>query len=556
VSDDGATEGRDFIRREIDADLAAGRFDQIVTRFPPEPNGYLHIGHAKAALLNFGLAREFDGRFHLRFDDTNPAGEDAAYADAIEEDLAWLGCAWGEHRYHASDFFPRMYELAEELVRAGKAYVCDLSAEEIREYRGTLTEPGRPSPSRERTAEENLGLLRRMRAGEFPDGAKTLRAKIDMAAANLNLRDPVMYRISRERHYRTGDDWCIYPMYDWAHGLEDSFEGVTFSLCSLEFENHRPLYDWFLEQLPVHRPRQIEFARFNLTHTVMSKRWLRRLVDDGHVAGWDDPRLPTLRGMRRRGYPPAALRAFCEYISVKKQVATHDYALLEHFVRQDLNRTAQRRMAVRDPLKLVIANYPEGETEELAAINNPEDEAAGTRGVPFGRELWIEREDFMEDPPKKFFRLAPGREVRLRSAYFVTCDEVVKDDEGEVVEVRCTYDPATRGGSAPDGRKVKATLHWVAAAQAIDAELREYGHLFRDEDPGAARDADDWLAGLDPGSLRVRTAKCEPSLADFAPGEVVQFERLGYYCVDPDSTPGAPVFDRTVGLRDTRKKRG
>ena len=546
----------DFIRTMVAEDVKTGKWaGKVVTRFPPEPNGYLHIGHAKAFGINFGIAEEFGGVCHLRFDDTNPTKEEVEYVESIQEDVRWLGWDWGEHLYYASDYFQQMVQYAEQLVRDGKAYVDDLSGEEIREYRGTLTRPGRNSPYRDRPAEENLDLFRRMRAGEFPDGARVLRAKIDMAHPNMNLRDPVMYRILHAAHHRQGDAWCIYPMYDWAHGLEDSIEGVTHSLCSLEFENHRPLYDWFLDQLPVHHPQQIEFARFNLTYTVMSKRMLRELIEGGYVSGWDDPRMPTLRAMRRRGYTPEAIREFLQRVGVNKFVSTVDVALLEHCLRQDLNRRSPRVMGVLRPLRVVLDNYPEGRTEELEAINNPEDASAGTRPVPFSRELYIEREDFMEDPPRKFYRLAPGREVRLRYAYFITCTDVVKDDDGEVVELHCTYDPATRGGDAPDGRKVKSTLHWVSADHALDAEVRLYEHLFTRENPADVPEGEDWKESLNGDSLEALSGcKVEPSLSAAKPGERFQLERMGYFCVDPDSAEGRLVLNRTVTLRDTWAK--
>ena len=545
--------GRDFIRDIVQADLASGRHRTVVTRFPPEPNGYLHMGHAKSICLNFGVAEEFGGRCNLRFDDTNPAKESQEYLDAIMRDVRWLGFDWTGHVYHASDYFEQLYDWAEHLIRQGKAYVDDQSQAEIRKSRGTLTEPGTDSPFRHRGVEENLDLFRRMRAGAFETGARVLRAKIDMTAGNINLRDPVLYRILHAAPPRTGDQWCIYPSYDFAHGQSDAIEGITHSLCTLEFEDHRPLYDWFIENLPVpSRPRQYEFARLNLGYTVLSKRLLTQLVRDGHVAGWDDPRLPTLAGLRRRGVPPAAIRDFVARIGVAKAQSLVDPAMLDHSIRDLLNRVATRRMAVLRPLKLVIENYPEGESEELEAVNNPEDSAAGTRKVPFSRELYVERDDFMEDPPKKFFRLAPGREVRLRYAYFVTCREAVKDSSGEVVELRCTYDPATRGGDAPDGRKVKATLHWVSAAHAVSAEVRLYDRLFAAPEPG--KDGD-MIADLNPGSLEVLTdSRLEPALADAAPEEPLQFERQGYFCLDPDSTPGRPVFNRTVGLRDVWAK--
>jgi len=546
-------ERQDFIREIVREDLATGKHSEVVTRFPPEPNGYLHIGHTKSILLNFGIAGEFGGRCHLRFDDTNPVKEELEYIESIKEDVLWLGCNWGEHLYHASDNFEQLYEWAEDLVRAGKAYVDDLSAEEIRAHRGTLTEPGTPSPYRGRDADENLNLLRAMRDGEYPDGAKVLRAKIDMAAGNINLRDPVLYRILRATHPRTGDRWCIYPTYDYAHGQSDAIEHITHSLCTLEFEDHRPLYDWLVDNLPVpSKPRQIEFARLNLTFTVLSKRRLLQLVTGGHVGGWDDPRMPTISGIRRRGYPPAAMHDFIGRVGLAKRNSVVDLGMLEHCVRTELNRTAERRMGVLRPLKVVIENYPEDSSEELEAINNPEDSTAGTREVPFGRELFIERADFMEDPPKKFFRLAPGREVRLRYAYFITCREVIKDDAGEIVELRCTYDPATRGGDSPDGRKVKATLHWVSAAHAMAAEVRLYDHLFNRPDPGGDGD---FLDDLNPDSLEViADAKLEPSIAAFGAGDRLQLERLGYFCADPDSTAERPVLNRTVTLRDTWAK--
>ena len=544
---------RDFIRDIVRADLAAGRSESVVTRFPPEPNGYLHIGHAKSMCLNFGVARESGGRCHLRFDDTNPVKEEHEYIEAIEADVRWMGFDWGQHLYHASDHFETLYAWAEHLIQAGLAYVDDLSAEEIRDYRGTLTEPGKDSPYRERPAEESLDLFRRMRAGEFPDGARVLRARIDMASGNMNLRDPVIYRILPARHPRTGDAWCIYPTYDFAHGQSDAIEGVTHSLCTLEFEDHRPLYDWLIANLPVPTvPRQYEFARLNLAYTVLSKRRLIQLVEAGHVSGWDDPRMPTLRGLRRRGFPPAAIRDFCKRIGIAKADNLVEVALLEHCARELLNKTAARRMAVLRPLKVVIENYPEGQTETLKAINNPEDPGAGTRQVPFSRELYIEAGDFMEAPPKKFFRLAPGREVRLRYAYFITCREAVKDAAGEVTELRCTYDPETRGGDAPDGRKVKGTIHWVSAAHALRAEVRLYDHLFTEPVPGKTGDV---LDHLNPDSLTVlRGCRLEPSLSQAAMGAPLQFERQGYFCPDPDSTPERPVFNRTVALRDTWAK--
>jgi glutaminyl-tRNA synthetase len=554
----------DFIREIVRADIDAGRHKFPITRFPPEPNGYLHLGHAKSICLNFGVALEFGGRCHLRFDDTNPTKEEQEYIDSIKEDVRWLGFDWGEHLYHASDYFERLYEWAVHLIRAGKAYVDDLTADQIREYRGTLTEPGQNSPWRDRAVEENLDLFARMRKGEFPDGARVLRAKIDMASGNINLRDPVMYRIIHATHPMTGDAWCVYPSYDYAHGQSDALEGITHSICTLEFEDHRPLYDWFVENLPVpSRPRQYEFARLNLTYTVLSKRFLLRLVQEGRVRGWDDPRMPTLSGIRRRGFPPEALRQFADMIGVAKRESVVDYAalehcvrdvLLEHCVRDVLNKTAERRMAVLRPVKVVLTNYPMGQVEEFDVVNNPEDKsgAAGTRKVPFARELWIEREDFLEDPPKKFFRLAPGREVRLRSAYFITCQEVVKDAQGGIVELRCTYDPATRGGSAPDGRSPKATLHWVSARHSTAGEVRLYNHLFRRPDPGAEGDL---LDDLNPESEEILSGvRLEPSLGGLPAGTRVQFERLGYFAVDKDAVPSKPVFNRIVTLRDTWAK--
>ena len=545
----------DFIRATVAEDMNTGKWDgRVVTRFPPEPNGYLHIGHAKAFCLDFDVATENAGVCHLRFDDTNPTTEEEEYVEAIQDDIRWMGCNW-DHLYYASDYFEQMYEYALQLVKAGKAYVCDLTAEQTREYRGTLTKGGKESPYRGRSVEENLDLFGRMRAGEFPDGSRTLKAKIDMASPNLNMRDPVMYRILHAHHHRQHDKWCIYPMYDWAHGLEDSIEGVTHSLCSLEFENHRPLYDWFLDQLGVHHPQQIEFARFNLTYTVMSKRKLRRLVDEKHVNSWDDPRMPTLRGIRRRGYTPQAIRDCLRRVGMAKFPGTTDIALLEHCLRQDLNKHSPRVMAVLRPLKVVITNYPQGQVEQLEAINNPEDPKAGVRNVPFSREIYIERDDFMEDPPKKFFRLAPGREVRLRYAYFVTCTDVVKDDAGQIVELHCTYDPPTRGGDSPDGRKVKATLHWVSAQHSVPAEVRLYEHLFTRENPEDAGQGKDLTDNLNPHSLDVISdCRVEPSAADAAPGDRFQFERLGYFCADTDSGPEKLIFNRTVTLRDTWAK--
>jgi glutaminyl-tRNA synthetase len=540
--------GRDFVRDIIAADLAAGRHRSVITRFPPEPNGYLHIGHAKSICLNFGVAEEFGGRCNLRFDDTNPTKEEQEYIDAIMRDVRWLGFDWGEHLYHASDYFEQLYDWAEYLIHTGKAYVDDQSQDDMRASRGTLTEPGTNSPFRERSVAENLDLLRRMRAGEFPNGARVLRAKIDMASGNINLRDPVLYRILHASHPRTGTAWCIYPSYDYAHGQSDAIEGITHSLCTLEFEDHRPLYDWFIENLPVpSRPRQYEFARLNLSYTVLSKRVLTELVRGGHVDGWDDPRMPTLAGLRRRGVPPEAIRDFVKRIGVAKANSVVDAGLLDFSIREVLNRRAMRRMAVLRPLKVVIENYPEGTHEELEAANHPDDPDAGTRRILFGREIYVERDDFMEVPPKKFYRLSPGKEVRLRYAYFITCREVVKTAAGEVVELRCTYDPATRGGNAPDGRKVQATLHWVLAASAIPAEIRLYNALFTRPDP----DSGNFAADLNPGSREVLTdCMVEPSVAGANSDDPLQFERQGYFCRDPDIQPGRLVFNRTVGLRD------
>jgi glutaminyl-tRNA synthetase len=548
-----ATERADFIREIVAADVRAGRHSTIVTRFPPEPNGYLHIGHAKSICLNFGVARDFGGHCNLRFDDTNPVKEEQEYIDAIQHDIRWLGFEWGDHLYHASDYFEQLYDWGVHLIRNGDAYVDDLSADEIREYRGTLTEPGRDSPWRARPVDENLDLFARMRAGEFPNGERVLRAKIDMASPNINLRDPVLYRIVHAAHPRTGDAWSIYPTYDFAHGQSDAIEGVTHSICTLEFEAHRPLYDWLIEHLPVpSRPHQFEFARLNLTYTVLSKRFLLRLVEEGRVRGWDDPRMPTISGLRRRGFPAEGIRDFAEMVGVTKTDSVIEYGQLEYAIRAVLNRTAPRRFGVLDPLKVVIENYPEGAVEDVEVPNNPEDPAAGSRTVPFSRELWIERDDFMEEPAPKFFRLAPGREVRLRAAYFITCKDVVKDGSGRVVELRCTYDPATRGGDAPDGRRPKATLHWVSAAHAVPAEVRLYDHLYTRPDPGASGDL---LADLNPDSETVLSgAYVEPSLAAAQPGETVQFERLGYFAADPDSRRGALIFNRTLTLKDTWAK--
>ena len=543
----------DFVRAAVDADNTSGRFrGGVVTRFPPEPNGYLHVGHAKAMCLNFGLAQEYGGRCHMRFDDTNPAKEEEEYVDSILEDVRWMGWDWGEHLYFASDHFDKLHEFALDLIRKGRAYVDDLDQEQIRKYRGTLTEPGVESPYRDRPVEENLALFRGMKDGEFEEGSRVLRAKIDMASGNVNMRDPVLYRILKTPHHRTGEQWEIYPMYDFAHGQCDSIEGVTHSICTMEYEDHRPLYDWFLDELEVYHPRQIEFARLNLGNTVLSKRKLVQLVQEGRVTGWDDPRMPTLAGLRRRGYTPEAIRNFCEQVGVAKRQNVIDIAMLEHAVRDDLNARANRVLAVLRPLKVVIENYPEGQVEHLDAVNNPEDPDAGTRKVPFSRELYVERDDFMEDPPRKFFRLAPGREVRLRYGYFITCTNVIKDEDGEVVELRCTYDPETRGGQAPDGRRVRGTIHWVSAQHAANAEVRLYEHLFTSERPD---DDDDFMETLNPNSLEVVPgAKVEPGLADAQPGERFQFERLGYFAADPDSKPGTPVFNRTVSLRDTWAK--
>ena len=557
MTDDDATRSRDFIREIVAEDLATNKNNgRVATRFPPEPNGYLHIGHAKSASLNFGIAAENGGVCHLRFDDTNPTKEDVEYVDSIQQDLRWLGFDWEEHLHYSSDYFDQLYDYAVQLIKAGKAYVCDLSQDEIRKYRGTLTEPGKDSPYRDRSMQESLDLFEGMRAGEFDEGSRVLRAKIDMASGNLNLRDPVLYRILKVPHHRTGDKWCIYPTYDFAHGQSDSIEGVTHSICTVEFEDHRPLYDWLLDELHVYHPRQYEFARLNLSHTVMSKRKLLELVEEGHVSGWDDPRMPTLSAMRRRGYTPESIRDFCERVGVAKRQNTVEIALLEHCVREDLNKGAPRVMGVLRPLRVVIENYPEGQVEELDAVNNPEDPGMGTRKVPFSRELYIEKEDFREDPPRKFFRLAPGREVRLRYGYFITCVGVVKnEDTGEVVELRCTYDPETRGGQAPDGRKVRGTIHWVSAAHSLGAELRLYDHLFTTERPDEVGDGADFTSYLNPDSSEtLRSCRVEPSLSDAEPGSRYQFERQGYFCVDADSSPGALVFNRTVSLRDSWAK--
>ncbi|HEY5501454.1 MAG TPA: glutamine--tRNA ligase/YqeY domain fusion protein [Candidatus Humimicrobiaceae bacterium] len=542
----------DFIREIIRADLEReGGTRKIHTRFPPEPNGYLHIGHAKAICLNFGLADEFDGICNLRFDDTNPAKEESEYVKSIKTDISWLGFDWKDREYYASQYFEQLYGFAVQLINKGKAYVCDLSAQEIKKYRGTLTTSGEESPYRNRSREENLVLLDEMRNGRYPDGSKVLRAKIDMSSPNINMRDPVMYRILHNNHHKTGSDWCIYPTYDWAHGQSDSIENITHSICTLEFEDHRPLYDWFIEQLGIHHPRQIEFARLNLTYTVMSKRLLHELVNKKYVSGWDDPRMPTISGMRRRGYSSISIRNFCSQIGVAKADSTVEIAFLEHFVREDLNRNAARVMVVLNPLKVVIDNYPDDMAEELDAINNPEDPTAGSRKIPFSKIIYIEQEDFMEDPPKKFFRLAPGREVRLRYAYFIKCVEAVKDENGNILELHCTYDPATRGGDAPDGRKVKATLHWVSARHAVSAEARLYGHLFKKENPLKLEEGEDFKDSLNPDSSKTANdCKLEPSLSNVKPGDIFQFERLGYFCVDPDSDDKKIVFNRTATLKD------
>jgi len=543
-----------FIRDIVIDDNKTGKFGgRVHTRFPPEPNGYLHLGHAKSICLNFGLADEFGGKTNLRFDDTNPSKEETEYVDSIMENVHWLGFEW-DGLYYASDYFGQLYEWAQKMIRESKAFVCDLSAEEVRKTRGTLTEPGKESPYRNRSVEENVDLFQRMKAGEFPDGARTLRAKVDMTSPNLNMRDPVMYRILHADHHRTGSDWCIYPMYDYAHGQSDSIEGITHSICTLEFEDHRPLYDWYVDALGIYHPQQIEFDRLNVTYTLLSKRKLLQLVQDGHVRGWDDPRMPTLAGIRRRGYPPEALRAFCGAIGVSKTNGTIELGLLEHHVRENLNRTAKRVMAVLRPLRVVIDNYPEGHVDQMEAVNNPEDASAGSRTVPFSKVLYIEQDDFREVPPPKYFRLSPGKEVRLRYGFFITCTGVVKDDKGEITEIHCTYDPATRGGNSPDGRKVKSTIHWVSAEHAIDAEVRMYDNLFTKENPGATEEGQDFTANLNPNSLEILESKVEPSLASAAVGERFQFERMGYFCVDRDSAPGKLVFNRTVGLKDTWAK--
>jgi len=546
----------DFIRTIVAEDVKNGKHGgRVHTRFPPEPNGYLHIGHAKAICVDYGVAEEYGGKYNLRFDDTNPTKEETEYVDSIQADVRWLGFDWEDRLYYASDYFDQLYEYAVQLVKEGKAFVCDLSQEEMREYRGTLKEPGKESPYRNRSVEENLDLFERMKAGEFPDGSRTLRAKIDMKSGNLNMRDPVVYRILRAHHHRTGDKWCIYPMYDFTHCLSDSIEGITHSFCDLSFEDHRPLYDWFLDELGVHHPQQIEFARLNISYTVLSKRRLMQLVRDGYVDSWDDPRMPTLSGLRRRGYTPEAVRNFCNRIGVAKRESIVDFGLLEHTLRENLNKYSPRIMGVLRPLKVIIDNYPEGEVEEMDAVNNPEDSDAGMRKVPFSRELYIEQDDFMEDPPKKFYRLSPGREVRLRYAYYITCTDVIKDSNGEIVELHCTYDPATRGGDSPDGRKVKATLHWVSAKHAVDAEIRLYDNLFTKENPLDIAEGEDFKDFINPESRKVISGcKIEPGVASAKPGDRFQFERMGYFCVDTDSTDDKLVFNRTVTLRDTWAK--
>jgi glutaminyl-tRNA synthetase len=547
---------KDFIRAAVVEDLRSGRYDRVHTRFPPEPNGYLHIGHAKAICIDFGMAEDFGGKYNLRFDDTNPVKEDVEYVDSIKEDIRWLGYDWEDREFYASDYFEQLYQWAVKLIKKGKAYVDDLSADEIREYRGTLTEPGKDSPHRNRSIDENLDLFERMRQGEFPDGARVLRAKIDMSSGNMNLRDPVLYRILHASHHRTGDAWCIYPMYDFAHGQSDSIEGITHSLCDLAYEDHRPLYDWFLDELEIYHPRQIEFARLRINFTILSKRYLKQLVDKGYVSGWNDPRMPTLSGMRRRGFTSEAVRDFIERVGVAKNESVADIALLEYCVRQDLNLRTRRVMGVLKPLKVVIDNYPENMVEELEAINNPEDPSMGSRKIPFSHVLYIEQDDFREEPPPKYYRLAPGREVRLRYAYFIRCTDVVKDEKtGEIVEIHCTYDPKTRGGDAPDGRKVKATIHWLSAVHALPIEARLYDRLFSNENPDEFEDGQDFMVNLNPASLEaIPNALVEPSLASAKPGEIFQFERLGYFCLDPDSKGEKLVFNRTVTLRDTWAK--
>ena len=557
-SNEEAKERLDFVRTIVANDNESGKHDgRVHTRFPPEPNGYLHIGHAKSICLNFGIASEHEnGKCNLRFDDTNPVKEEDEYVNSIQEDVKWLGWDWEDRLYFASDYFEQMYDYATQLIKKGKAYVCDLTSDEMREYRGSLTEPGKNSPYRDRTVEENIDLFAKMRAGEFEDGSKVLRAKIDMTSPNLNMRDPIMYRILHATHHRTGDNWCIYAMYDWAHGLEDSIESITHSICTLEFENHRPLYDWFLNELEIYHPKQIEFARLNLTYTVMSKRKLLRLVQENFVSSWDDPRMPTICGLRRRGYSPAAIRNFCKRIGVNKSNSTIDKAMLDHCLRENLNTHSQRVMAVLKPLKVVITNYPEGQVEELDAINNPQNPAAGSRKVPFSRELYIERDDFMEDAPRKFFRLSVGREVRFRYAYFITCTDVIKDENGEVIELHCTYDPATKGGDSPDGRKVKGTIHWVSAEKAVDAKVLLYDNLFTKENPEDTEENEDFTANLNPDSLQVlEGCKVEPSLANTKPQDRFQFERIGYFCVDKNSSQNDLIFNRTVSLRDTWAKK-
>ena len=553
MTDQDTVASRDFVRQIIDEDQLTGKWHgRVHTRFPPEPNGYLHIGHAKSICLNFGIAEEYGGKTNLRFDDTNPEKEDTEYVEAIKDDVRWLGFNWEDRLFFASDYFDQLHAWAEQLIKAGRAYVCSLPMEEIRSGRGTPSESGTDSPYRSRSVDENLELFRRMKDGEFSDGQHVLRAKIDMAHPHMLLRDPIMYRIRHVEHHRTGRDWCIYPTYDFTHGQSDSIEQITHSICTLEFENNRPLYDWYCEALGIHHPQQIEFNRLKLTHTVMSKRRLLELVNEGHVSGWDDPRMPTLRGLRRRGYTPDSIRNLCTQVGITKHNATSDITLMENSIREELNRTAERRMAILNPLRVVITNYPDGPGEELQAVNNPEDDSVGTRTVPFSRELWLERDDFMEDPPKKFFRLAPGREVRLRYAYFIRCEEAIKDADGNVIELRCTYDPATQGGTAPDGRKVKATLHWVSSQHAAKAEVRLYDHLFVTEDPDDLDDeSEDWKSNLNPNSLQIiEGAWLEPSLARAGDGDRFQFERLGYFCVDPDSSDEKLVFNRTVTLRD------
>jgi glutaminyl-tRNA synthetase len=550
-------EKKDFIRDMIEEDLKSGKFQgQVHTRFPPEPNGYLHIGHAKSINLNYGIAKQFGGKFNMRFDDTNPSKEEQEYVDSIIDDVRWIGGDFEDRLFYASDYFDKMYGWAIQMIKAGKAYVCDLSGDEIRETRGTLTEPGKESPYRNRSVEENLGLFERMQKGEFPDGSKTLRAKIDMAAPNVNLRDPIMYRIIHETHHRQGDKWCVYPMYDWAHGLEDSIEGITHSICTLEFENHRPLYDWFIDQLGIYHPQQIEFARLNITYTVLSKRKLLQLVQEKHVSGWDDPRMPTIAGFRRRGYTSESIRVFCDKIGVSKKDSLIDVSMLEWSIREDLNKSAQRANAVLNPVKVVLTNYPEGQTEELTAVNNPEDESAGSRTVPFSRELYIEQEDFREVPPPKYFRLSPGKEVRLRYAYIIKCEKVIKDDKGNVIELHCTYDPTSKSGTPTANRKVKSTIHWVSAPHAVTAEVRLYDRLFLKENPDDVEEGKTFLDSMNPNSLQVLTqCKLEPMLAEAKPGGRYQFERVGYFCADvKDSQSGAPVFNRIVTLKDTWAK--